>query len=100
MELISRPHPKWSIARVQEILYRDMGNIDAMKELIQLTQLGQYLRDVFRKRLLDGPEDQDSRLKGKANDLVWRPYKLVSLPFAIIFLLLKVLRINIIQGRL
>lgn len=82
MELISRPYPKWSLSRIQNILYRDMTNIDALEELSQMSELGHQIRNIFQKRLLNGPEDMTRRLQGvAAPDSTWRHYRLVRKDF-------------------
>jgi MOSC domain-containing protein YiiM/ferredoxin-NADP reductase len=64
MCLIERPNPKWTIAKVQHYLYRDMKNDEAMHELSQLNDLGREIRDLFANRLRKQFEDQEQRLKG------------------------------------
>ncbi|KAI1370811.1 PK beta-barrel-protein domain-containing protein-like protein [Hypoxylon crocopeplum] len=77
MELIERINPRWSLSRVQHILYRDTNNMDAVAELSELEGLSQEFIDLFRDRLEKGTEDMDGRLLGDFA-VPWRSYKLVE----------------------
>jgi MOSC domain-containing protein YiiM/ferredoxin-NADP reductase len=62
--LITRPNPIWTVRQVQHYLYKDMLNDEAMKELAELDDLGQEIRDLFANRLMRKLEDQNDRLHG------------------------------------
>lgn len=78
--LLERPHPEWSLIRVQWFLYRERKNMEVMKELSNLPELGQETRDVFVNRLQKGfyREDNDRLIGGEENVLRWNPYRVVS----------------------
>ncbi|KAI0179673.1 PK beta-barrel-protein domain-containing protein-like protein [Hypoxylon sp. FL1284] len=77
MELIERVHPCWSLSRLQHILYRDTNNVEAIAELVQMTELsGEFLK-LLQNRLEKGTENMNGRLLGKVA-VPWRSYKLVK----------------------
>ncbi|KAF7553530.1 hypothetical protein G7Z17_g3554 [Cylindrodendrum hubeiense] len=78
IELIERINPSWPLSRVQNFLYHDTGNAEALAELSQLPSLGTELLDIFRTRLTQGIEDMDGRLVGDLTPTAWRSFKLVK----------------------
>ncbi|OAG44430.1 hypothetical protein AYO21_01426 [Fonsecaea monophora] len=80
MVLLRRPHPEWTIAKVQYYLYHDMRNERAMKQLIEIEELGAEIRTIFENRLKKQYENQEGRLTGgdsMAMD-IWSSYRLVK----------------------
>ncbi|OAL37537.1 hypothetical protein AYO20_03044 [Fonsecaea nubica] len=80
MVLLRRPHPEWTIANVQYYLYHDMRNETAMKQLIEIEELGAEIRTIFENRLKKQYENQEGRLTGgdsMAMD-IWSSYRLVK----------------------
>ncbi|KAI4859066.1 PK beta-barrel-protein domain-containing protein-like protein [Hypoxylon rubiginosum] len=77
MELIERIHPYWSLSRVQQILYKDTNNKEAMRELIQMREFSNEFLELFRNRLAKGTEDMNGRLLGDVA-VPWRSYRLVE----------------------
>ncbi|OAP62569.1 hypothetical protein AYL99_01796 [Fonsecaea erecta] len=80
MVLLRRPHPEWTIAKVQHYLYHDMRNEMAMRQLIEIDELGSEARTIFENRLRKQYEDQEGRLtggEGMALD-IWSSYRLVQ----------------------
>lgn len=80
MVLESRRNPSWTIAAVQHYLYRDMTNTEAMQELVQLEDLGEESKGIFRNRLQKGLENQEGRLVGGDGMALqtWSDYRLIS----------------------
>ncbi|OQU99926.1 MOSC domain-containing protein [Cladophialophora immunda] len=80
MILLRRPHPEWTIAKVQYYLYHDMRNEMAMRQLIQIKELGLEARTIFENRLKKQYEDQEKRLTGGDAMLmnIWSSYRLVK----------------------
>jgi MOSC domain-containing protein YiiM/ferredoxin-NADP reductase len=80
MVLIARPNPRWTVQEIQQYLYRDMKNEQAMQELVNLDGLGQSIKDLFANRLQKQMEDQEGRLVGGDEEFeaVWSDYKLTS----------------------
>ena len=63
LRVVQRPHPDWTISRIQHFLYVETGNSYAMAELAALDALAPLLRDLFKKRLQASVvEDWSSRL--------------------------------------
>ncbi|KIX92414.1 uncharacterized protein Z520_11889 [Fonsecaea multimorphosa CBS 102226] len=80
MVLLRRPHPEWTIAKVQHYLYHDLRNERAMRQLIEIEELGAEARTIFENRLKKQYEDWEGRLTGgdgMAMDL-WASYRLVQ----------------------
>ncbi|KAI1331527.1 PK beta-barrel-protein domain-containing protein-like protein [Xylariaceae sp. FL0255] len=77
MELIDRPNPSWSLARLIHFLYTDQNNAAAMTELIRLAGLSEELIELFQKRLQRGAEDMSGRL-GVDDPMPWQSYTLVQ----------------------
>lgn len=81
--LVKRPHPQWSIAKVQDKLYKDYKDDVAMKELAHMPELGQEIRTMFlnrwTKRIF---VDERLRLQGglgeDAKAFKWSRYRLVG----------------------
>lgn len=48
-----RPHPDWSVSRVQHYLFKETINRQIMKELSDLEALAPSTRDLFKTRLKD-----------------------------------------------
>ncbi|KAE8442897.1 hypothetical protein EG329_002569 [Mollisiaceae sp. DMI_Dod_QoI] len=80
MVLLERPHPKWTLVKVQWFLYRDRKNTEAMKELASLPEMGQETREIFLGRLTKGHfrDDNERLIGGEENVLKWYPYRLVE----------------------
>jgi MOSC domain-containing protein YiiM len=51
LELISRPHPTWTITRAQQVMYFEKQNLAAAAELAALPQLATAWREVFLERI-------------------------------------------------
>lgn len=80
MELVERPHPEWTLARVQHYLYIEKENEAAMRELAALEYLGDEIRNIFKNRLAKKFENQEARLLGTSEMAMdmWADYRLVS----------------------
>ncbi|KAK0118494.1 hypothetical protein ONS95_007386 [Cadophora gregata] len=78
--LIERKHPQWTIANVQNFLYKDIENEKAMRELSSLSGLGLETRTIFLNRLTKNLfKDDSGRLRGGEGEaLQWTPYRLVE----------------------
>lgn len=80
MTLRDRPNPRWTVARVQHYLYHDIHNEEAMKELVQIKELGAEIHNIFAKRLKKQYENQAARTGG-GNEMAlttWSDYDLVK----------------------
>lgn len=49
--LVERPHPQWSVASANEVMYLDRENLWRADELFHCTDLGIIWRKALRKRL-------------------------------------------------
>ncbi|MBX7244869.1 MAG: MOSC domain-containing protein [Candidatus Sumerlaeaceae bacterium] len=50
-ELLARPHPEWTITRLNEIMYRDKHNVELLTEALRIPQLSAAWRQDFAHRL-------------------------------------------------
>ncbi|KAJ9604190.1 hypothetical protein H2200_011024 [Cladophialophora chaetospira] len=80
MRLLQRPNPQWTVAKIQHYLYHDMRNEEAMKQLVEIQELGAEARTIFQNRLKKQYENQNSRLLGGAGMEmnIWTDYRLVE----------------------
>lgn len=63
--LVDRLHPAWTLRRLQQVLYVDTLNEEALRELIDLPALSEPLRLILAGRLkATAPESWDARLIG------------------------------------
>jgi MOSC domain-containing protein YiiM/ferredoxin-NADP reductase len=51
MTVVERPHPQWTISKVQHYLYTDTENLQAMTDLAALPELAPLMRNLFARRL-------------------------------------------------
>ncbi|MGF1680126.1 MOSC domain-containing protein [Photobacterium minamisatsumaniensis] len=69
IEVVERPYPQWSIAKVMACLYHDTENKQAATELAQLPELGKEITQIFARRLATGKiENWAGRLTGKKSN--------------------------------
>jgi ferredoxin-NADP reductase len=80
MTLCERPNPEWTVARVQYYLYHDMRNEEAMKELVQIKELGAEIHNIFANRLKKQYENQLARMRGGDEMALntWSDYDLIK----------------------
>ncbi len=51
IELLTRPHPTWTITRAQQLMYFEQENLAAATELAAIPALAESWREVFRARI-------------------------------------------------
>lgn len=81
VRLLERPHPEWTVARIEYYLFLETDNIEKMKEIVELPQLGWEIKDKFRARLAKGvTEDQNGRMYGDPADAMdaWYECRVIS----------------------
>jgi MOSC domain-containing protein YiiM/ferredoxin-NADP reductase len=65
VRIVGRPHPDWTLRRVQHILYVDTLNERALRELVALPPLSESMRGILAGRLAaESAESWDARLIG------------------------------------
>ena len=65
LTLVDRPQPDWPLSRLVHLLYVDTRNRDALAQAIEVAELADGWRALFRRRLeTDGIEDWRKRLTG------------------------------------
>lgn len=50
IRLVERPHPRWTIERIQEYLHRNTGDLAATEELAAIPEFGKECHDAFVSR--------------------------------------------------
>ncbi|KAJ6121180.1 hypothetical protein N7523_005460 [Penicillium sp. IBT 18751x] len=80
IELMTRPNPEWTVARVQHYLYIERENYEMMMELAEIKELGSEIRTIFQNRLNKIFEDQEARLLGDDSMVLdmWADYRLTK----------------------
>ncbi|KAI9708633.1 MAG: hypothetical protein M1820_003851 [Bogoriella megaspora] len=85
IRLVARLHPQWTVEAVQRYLHRETNNVEAMQELVDVAELGDEVKTIFRNRLMKKFENQEARLvwkegvkKGDADADGWREYRVVG----------------------
>lgn len=79
IELIERPYPEWTVARVQHYLYIETDNQQATQALAELAPLADEVKDTFKHRLANNNvEDWSGRLTGEAPQLEMRVVKIIQ----------------------
>ncbi|KAI0134215.1 MOSC domain-containing protein [Xylariales sp. AK1849] len=86
IRLVSRPHPTWTIERLQEFLHRDTDNAAMNEELSEIEEMGDECRGAFKKRVAKQKAREKKEKQGKAAEgekgegegEVWKEYKIVE----------------------
>jgi MOSC domain-containing protein YiiM/ferredoxin-NADP reductase len=81
ISLLERPHPEWTVARVMYYLFIETNNVEMMKEIVALPQLGWDIKGKFQARLDKGVvEDQNGRMFGGADEKMdtWNEYRVIE----------------------
>ena len=81
VRLLERPYPDWTVARVEYYLFLETDNVEKMKEIVEIPQLGWEIKDKFRARLAKGTtEDQNGRMYGDPADAMdaWYECRVIS----------------------
>lgn len=66
LQLIERPQPNWTLARLNHLLYHDVKNKSSLAEMVKIIELSQNWRDLARRRLSSGKtESWTRRLYGR-----------------------------------
>ena len=51
VELVSRPHPQWNVARTAEVNYSRKRTVEELRELVELPELSEAWKTDFGKKL-------------------------------------------------
>lgn len=82
IRLVERPHPHWTIERVQEYLHRNTGDLAATEELAAIPEFGKECHDAFVSRAakLRAKARRDAGLVEDEEDdpTQWRDFKIVE----------------------
>lgn len=75
--LLERPHPRWTIERIQEYLNRDMTNFEVLQELEKIQEFGTEAKRGI-KSLLNKITEQRERASKPKEPEKWEEFKLVE----------------------
>ncbi len=81
IRLLERPYPEWAVARVMYYLFIETGNMEMMKEIVELGPLGDDIKSKFSTRIAKGKvEDQSGRWNGAEHERMdtWSEYRIVE----------------------
>ncbi|WP_084605587.1 MOSC domain-containing protein [Psychromonas aquimarina] len=79
IELLKRPNPEWTIAKVQHYLYVETDNKQAAEKLVELEPFADEVKDVFKHRLAsNSAEDWSSQLSNESARLEVRVVKIID----------------------
>ncbi|KAI3395041.1 hypothetical protein diail_1864 [Diaporthe ilicicola] len=84
IRLVERPHPRWTIERIQEYLHRNTGDLAANDELAAIPEFGKESHDAFASRAAK-LRAKARRAEGKGDDededddpAQWRDFRIVD----------------------
>lgn len=75
--LVERPHPAWTVERVQEYLHRDPGNEAMNEELARIREFGAECADIFRGRVVKARRARE-RAERRKGEVWWREYRVAE----------------------
>ncbi|KAK7729671.1 hypothetical protein SLS63_006052 [Diaporthe eres] len=82
IRLVERPHPRWTIERIQEYLHRNTGDLAATEELAAIPEFGKECHDAFVSRAakLRAKARRDAGLVEDEEDdpAQWRDFKIAE----------------------
>lgn len=81
IRLVERPHPTWTIERIQEYLHRNTGDLAATEELAAIPEFGKECHDAFVSRAakLRAKARRDQGLLDEEDDPAqWRDFKIAE----------------------
>lgn len=81
IRLVERPHPSWTIERIQEYLHRNTGDLAATEELAAIPEFGKECHDAFVSRAakLRAKARRDQGLLDQEDDPAqWRDFKIAE----------------------
>ena len=78
LRLLRRPHPEWTIERIQEYLHRTPDDMARVRELAAIDEFGAECRNAFRGRIAKA-KARELRAALEAEDKgQWREFRLAS----------------------
>lgn len=82
IRLVERPHPRWTIERIQEYLHRNTGDLAATEELAAIPEFGKECHDAFVSRAakLRAKARREQGLDDEEEDdpAQWRDFKIAE----------------------
>lgn len=80
LRVVERPHPRWTIERVQEFLHRNTGDLAMNEELAAVAEFGKESHDAFAGRVAKQKAqarraERDAEEEGRAQ---WRGFRLAE----------------------
>lgn len=82
IRLVERPHPRWTIERIQEYLHRNTGDLAMTEELAAIPEFGKECHDAFvaRAAKLRAKARREQGLEGDEDDdpAQWRDFRIAE----------------------
>lgn len=77
-QIVERPHPDWTIERVQEYLYFKPDQVEKIEELAAIEEFGAECKGAFKRILAKQKAKAKRAEKEKEETISWRDFKLVE----------------------
>lgn len=77
IRLVERKHPRWTIERVQEYMYRNQDDMAVNEELAEIEELGMETRGIFKGRVAKAKDRASKELEAK-DAPKWRDFAVVE----------------------
>ncbi|KAK4144301.1 pyruvate kinase-like protein [Dichotomopilus funicola] len=79
IQLISRPHPTWTLERVQEYLHRNTGDAAMNEELAGIAEFGVEAKETFAQRVVKQKAKERREREGKGKrGRDWKVYRVAE----------------------
>ncbi len=78
VRLVERPHPEWTIERIQEYLHRNPDNMAMTEKLAAIEEFGNECKKIFRGRVAKQKARERKALLADEEKKQWRDFNLVE----------------------
>ncbi|CAN8106499.1 unnamed protein product [Discula destructiva] len=78
IRIVDRPHPEWTIERIQEYLHRNTGDLEANEKLAAIREFGKESHDAFASRVAKQKAKAKRELEKEDEAKQWREFRIVD----------------------
>lgn len=78
LRVVERPHPRWTIERIQEFLHRNTGDLAMNEELAAVPEFGKESLDAFAGRVAKHKARARRERDAEDEQAQWRAFRLVE----------------------
>lgn len=78
IRLVERPHPRWTIERIQEYLHRNTGELRVNEELAAIAEFGKESHDAFANRVAKQKAKAKRDRDTDEEKTQWRDFKVAT----------------------